>query len=67
VGASKRSDFNHTDLSSKKGTQVRDLILITLIFPVKKGGAHVRDLILITHIFSVKKREKGKRSDFISR
>ena len=36
---SKISDFNHTDLFSKKGRAiVRDLILITLVSSVKKGG-----------------------------
>ena len=35
---SKISNFNHTDLFSIKGGPVRDLILITLIFSVKRVG-----------------------------
>jgi hypothetical protein len=50
---SKISDFNHTDLFSKKGGgggAVSDLILNHTDLFSKKGGAQVRDLILIREI-----------------
>ena len=55
--------MNHTDIFSKNGAHVRGLILITLIFSVKKRDTSKRSDFNHTDIFS--KKEGAQIRDLI--